>query len=294
VGSVPTYRQGLVLIATAGLLWSLMALMIRLVPDADTWQVLFFRSLGLLPVLYFLLARSGGSPMRMIRAGGWTGLVAGLSLVGAFAGAIAAIQSTSVANAVFLFSIAPLLSAVLGWAILGERVLAHTWIAIALALAGIFIIVREGLSAGAGLGNLAALGSAVCFSIFTVLSRQSDTVPAILLGGFLSAIVASAVILAGETGFRISPVSLVICLLMGALVLGFGMTLFSWGGRAVPAAEMGLLALIEVLFAPVWVWLFLGETASSATLAGGAVVLAAIVLNTVLGHWRRSSLPSPL
>lgn len=294
MGGNPTYRQGLILIAAAGVLRSLMALMIRLVPDADTWQVLFYRSLGVLPVLYRLLARSGGSPARSVIASGWTGPVAGMSLVGALAGAIAAIQSTTVANAVFLFFAAPLPSALLGWAIPKVRVQSHTWIAIALASAGIFVIVREGLSAGAGTGNLAALISAACFSVFTVLSRRIDTVPAILLGGILSAAVAAAVILAGGTGFGISSGSLAICLLMGAAVLGLGMTLFSLGGRSVPAAEMGLLALLEVLLAPVWVRLFLGEASSGATFAGGAVVLAAIVLNTVIGQRRRSSLPAPL
>jgi drug/metabolite transporter, DME family len=293
----PTYRQGVILILTAGVMWSLMGLLIRLVGDVGTWQVLFYRSLGMVPVLFVAIAlRSSGHPFRAIAATGLIGVIGGASLVGAFAGAIFAIQSTTVANAVFLFSATPLLSAILGRAILGERVQPQTWIAIGIALAGIFIMVRDGLSAGAGLGNLTALLSAAAFAVFTVLTRRrsfGDPMPVILLGALFSMATAALMIgLRGDT-FVVAPRSIAIAMAMGAVILGLGLSIFAIGGRVVPAAEMSLLALLEVLLGPVWVWLFLDETASAATLVGGAVVLAAIVFNTLAGQRRGAAAPTP-
>ena len=223
-------------------------------------------------------------------------MIGGASLVGAFAGAIFAIQSTTVANAVFLFSATPLLSAILGRLILGERVQPQTWIAICVALAGIFIMVRDGLSAGAGLGNLAALLSAAAFAVFTVMTRRrnfGDPMPVILLGAVFSAATAAVMIGMRGDSFAIPPRGIAIAMAAGAIILGLGLSIFAVGGRVVPAAEMSLLSLLEVLLGPVWVWLFLNETASAATLVGGAVVLAAIVFNTLAGQRRGAAAAAP-
>ena len=72
-------------------------------------------------------------------------------------------------------------------------------------------------------------------------------------------------------------------LAMGAVILALGMVMYTLGSRVIPAAELTLLSLIEVLLAPLWVFLFLGETASTATFLGGGVLLAAVALNAVLG-----------
>jgi drug/metabolite transporter, DME family len=295
--SRPTYRQGVILILTAGIMWSLMGLLIRLIGDVGTWQVLLYRSLGMVPVLFIAIAlRSGGHPLRAVAATGLAGVIGGASLVGAFAGAIFAIQSTTVANAVFLFSATPLLSAILGRVILGERVQPQTWIAIGVALAGIFIMVRDSLSAGAGLGNLAALLSAAAFAVFTVMTRRrnfGDPMPVILMGALFSAATAAVMIGMRGDSFVIAPRGIAIAMAAGAILLGLGLSIFAVGGRVVPAAEMSLLSLLEVLLGPIWVWLFLDETASAATLVGGAVVLAAIVFNTLAGQRRTSVITAP-
>jgi drug/metabolite transporter, DME family len=109
----------------------------------------------------------------------------------AFAGAIYAIQTTTIANAVFLFSASPFVAAVLGWILLGERVRPWTWAAIALAAFGMYIMVREGLETGALAGNIAALLSAVGFGAFSVALRWGkvgDMLPVALLGGVFSII----------------------------------------------------------------------------------------------------------
>jgi len=185
-----TYRGGVALVLAAAVMWSLMGLAIRALGDAGTWQVLFYRSLGLVPVLFAVIwQRSGGHPVARIRAIGWPGLVGGSGLVLAFAGGIHAIQATTIANAVFLFAAAPLMTAVMARGLLKEPVRPATWGAIALAGVGMFVMVREGLAIGAGWGNLSALLSAAGFAAFTIAlrwGRLADMLPAVLIGGVLS------------------------------------------------------------------------------------------------------------
>jgi drug/metabolite transporter, DME family len=276
---------GILLVLMAGVLWSFMGLAIRNIEVAGTWSILFWRSLGTIPVLLAFIAwRSGGHPVQRLKGVGLTGVLGGVSLVVAFAGAIFAIQSTTVANAVFLFSASPFLAALLGWAILREPVRRATWIAIAVAGIGMFIMVREGLAAGALAGNVAALLSALGFAAFTVAlrwGRLSDMVPAVVLGGVFSTIVAGIMVATLGQPLLVPAHDIVISMGMGGGVLATGMILYTLGSRAIPAAELTLLSLIEVMLAPIWVWWFLGETATVATFVGGAILLAAVVFNAV-------------
>ena len=289
------YRRGIALVVTGAALWSLMPLAIRQMGDAGAWQVLFYRSVALIPFLYWVVhRRSGGRTGARLRATGRAGVIGGIGLVFAFAGAIVAIQEVPVANAVFLFAAAPLITAVLAWLLLGEPVRRATWGAIAVAAAGIFVMVREGLVLGAGLGNIAALLSAAGFATFTVTlrwRRLDDMLPAVMVGGILSALVGAAVILARGESFALPVQSLGLAAVMGAGLLGLGMASYTAGSRVVPAAEIGILSLVEMMLAPIWVWLFLGERASAATFAGGAVLLGAIALNALTGMRHR---PPPI
>jgi drug/metabolite transporter (DMT)-like permease len=284
------YGTGVVLVVLAGVSWSLQGLVFRQIEEAGSWAVLVWRSLGMVPVLLgFLVWRAGGSPLPAIRKVGLAGALGGLGLVGAFGGAIHAIQATTMANAVFLFAASPFLAALLGWAVLRERVAPQTWGAIAIALVGILVMVREGLAGGALLGNVAALLSALGFAVFTVTlrwRRLDDTLPVVLLGSLLS-IVAGALI-AGQVGQALAvplPDALW-SLFMGAATLSGGMVLYTLGSRVIPAAELALLSNVEVMLAPLWVWLLLGETASAGTLLGGAILLAAVLANGVSGARR--------
>lgn len=286
-----SYRTGVVLVLVAATLWSLMGLAIRMLGDAGTWQVLFYRSLGMAPVLFLTVAyRSGWHPFQRIRAAGWPGFIGGAGLVFAFSGAIYAIQSTTVANAVFLFAAAPLFTAVMAWLILKEPVRRATWGAIGLAGIGMFVMVREGLSIGAGWGNLAAIASAAGFSAFTISlrwGRVANMLPSVLTGGVLSVIVAGIVIAARGESLALPPRSIAIAMLMGAVLLAFGLAIYTVGSRVVAAAELGLLSMAEVMLAPVWVWLILGESASIGTFLGGAILLAAIAFNAATGMRHR-------
>ena len=289
------YTTGIVLVLCAGVLWSVMGLAIRQMEVASTWHILFWRSLGVLPVLLgFIAWRSGGKPWGRLCSVGLPGLLGGIGLIVAFAGAIFAIQSTTIANAVFLFAASPFLAAVLGWLLLGERVRPATWIAIAVAGAGMFIMVREGLAAGALSGNIAALLSALGFAIFTLALRWgklSDMMPAVVIGALFSMLVALIVLWSQGSSVFVPLHDIAISISMGMILLGFGMVFYTLGSTVVPAAELTLLSMTEVLLAPIWVWLLLSETASSGTFVGGAILMAAVAGNALSGIRRK---PVPL
>ena len=284
------YGTGMLLVVLAGILWSSQGLIFRQIDTAGTWATLFWRSVGMVPVLLaFLVWRAGGSPVGLIRKVGLAGVLGGIGLVGAFAGAIYSIQATTIANAVFLFAASPFLTAILGWIVLRERVRPETWGAMAVGMVGIFLMVREGLSGGALGGNVAALLSALGFAVFTVSLRWkgvADTLPSVLLGGIFSLTVGAVV--AGQLGqtLAVPMADALWAMAMGAVTLTGGMILYTLGSRVVPAAELALLSNIEVVLAPIWVWLFLNETASAATFVGGAVLVAAVTVNGILGARR--------
>lgn len=281
------YGTGVALVATAGMLWSTQGLFVRLIDSHDTWAILFWRGLGTWPVLLAAMALTSRAPVGpRLSAVGLTGVVGGLGLVFAFGGSIYAMQSTTIANAVFLFSASPFFAAVLGWLILGERVRPATWAAIGVALFGVALMVREGLAIGALEGNAAAVTSALGFAAFTITlrwGRLTDMLPAVIVGAFLSMLTAAAVRL-GQGGTPLLPLhDALIAMGIGVVQVGLGMVLYTRGSTVIPAAELTLLSMLEVLFAPVWVWLVLGETATAGTFIGGAVLMAAVAFNGLSG-----------
>lgn len=287
------YGTGVALVLAAGLAWSFQALIIRQIDAAGSWAVLFWRSLWMLPVLALFLAwQTGGAPLAAIRKAGAAGMVGGLGLVAAMGGAVVAFQTTTVANAAFLMAAAPLLAAILGRLVLGEPVAPRTWVAIGMAVAGILVMVNGALAAGEWLGNAAALASALGFAVFSVAlrwRRLDDSLPLSVLGSLLATIAgAGAAFQAGQT-LGIPAAEIGWCALMGMVTLSGGMILFTLGSRVVPSGELVLMSNVEIILAPVWVWLLLGETASASTLAGGGVVMAAILFNG-LGGMRRQAL----
>jgi DME family drug/metabolite transporter len=291
------YGTGVALVFVAGIVWSTQGLIFRQITEAGTWSVLFWRSVGMLPVLLgFLAWRAKGVPFGLIRKVGLAGAMGGLGLVMAFAGAIYSIQATTIANAVFLFAASPFFTAILAWLILREEVRPATWAAIALAMVGIFIMVREGLAAGAMAGNVAALISAMGFAIFTITlrwGRLSDMLPAVVLGGVFSIIAGALVAGQLDQPLLVPLPDILYAMGMGAVTLAGGMVLYTLGSRVIPAAEAALLSNVEVMLAPIWVWLFLGETASTGTFVGGAVLMVAVIFNALSGA-RRMQTSAPM
>jgi len=289
------HRFGVLFVFGAGVLWSTVGLGIRLIEDAVVWQILLYRSVSLSLLLYvFIRRRSRESPFAQIRRTGFPAVIAGLSLVAAYSGGIYAIQSTSVANAMLLFATAPFMAAVLGWLVLREPVRLATWVAIAVAIAGIAIMVADKSGGVAVTGSLAALASAFGFAVFTVALRwgkSDEMLPSVFLSGLFGIIVTSCTCLFLELSLVLSIRDGGIAMGMGVFQVGAGLILYTLGSRSLPAAELALLSLAEVLLGPLWVWLFIGETATLNTLTGGAVLLAAISGNALSGKRRK---PPPI
>lgn len=289
--SADSHKHGILFVFAAGVLWSTVGLGIRLIEDAVVWQILFYRSVSMSIFLYVVIRlRSGESPFTQIRRVGFPAVIAGLALVAAYSGGIYAIQNTSVANAMLLFATAPFMTAVLGWLVLREPVRMATWISIVVALGGIAIMVADKSGGVALQGSLAALGSALGFAIFTVAlrwGRTGEMLPSVFLSGVFAIVITFFVCHLSGLSTIISINDSGVAMSMGVFQVGAGLILYTLGSRSLPAAELALLSLAEVLLGPLWVWLFLGETASINTLIGGVVLLTAIVGNALSGKRRK-------
>ena len=278
-----SHRQGVAFVLAAGALWSTVGLGIRLIEDASVRQILLYRSIALSVFLYAVInLRSSETPFSQLRRSGSPAIVAGLALVAAYSGGIYSIQVIPVANALLLFAAAPFITAVLGKIFLHEQVRSATWIAIIVAVTAMAIMVSGQTSYGAVGGSLAALGSAFGFSIFTIALRwgkSDEMLPAVFLSGLFAIIITLAICLALGLPLILSSRDGSISMAMGIFQVGAGLVLYTLGSRKLPAAELTLLSLAEVLLGPFWVWLFLGEDASIRTLIGGILLLAAIAGN---------------
>jgi len=281
------YGRGVLYVLLAGVLWSTVGLGVRLIDDASAWQILLYRAFTLTPFLFVVLwIRSGGHPFAVIRQAGPSAFFAGFALFFAYAGGIYAIQSTTVASALLIFAAAPMFAALLGWLVLGERLRPATGLAIAAAIIGVAVMVSEGFSTGNLVGNLAALGSALGFAIYTVILRRGksrDMMPSVFLSGLVTIVMSSLICLALGHSLVLTANDMSVAMVMGVGQVGFGLVLYTLGSKTVPSAEMTLLALGEVLLAPVWVWMYMGEVPSQVTIIGGSILLAAIVGNSVTG-----------
>ena len=276
------HSTGVALVLTAGAMLSLGGITLRHMEAAGGWQILFYRSLTFFIVLVLYLAfRYRARTVRAFVGVGRPGLVVALSLGLGSACYVFALLLTTVANALFLISSAPFMAAVLGWIALRERVRPATWITMTIALAGISIMIFNGLQSGRLLGNIVALGTPVSFAIMLVTLRAAgrrDMIPAICLGGLVGAALGFAM----SDTLAISRHDLVLCLFLGIVQYTGGFVLITLGARYLPAAEVALLSLAEIVLAPLWVWIGVGEVPTLLTLAGGGIVLSGVVAQAVM------------
>jgi DME family drug/metabolite transporter len=286
-----TYFNGVLLVLMAGVFWSTMGIGIRNIEAANVWQILLYRSFSLSVFLFILIAfRSGFKPIKAIKKAGVAGIIGSWGLVVAFSGGVYAIQTTTVANAMFLFASAPFFAAILGWFILRESVRKITWIATAVAAMGIAVMVIGSFSVGHMVGNISALLAAVGFSIFTIALRWgklADMLPAVFLAGIFATVTSATICYFVEFNFVLSANDASITLAMGVFQVGAGLAIYTIGSKVVPAAELTLLSMTEVLLGPLWVWIFVGETVTSNTLIGGVILLMAIAWNALTGLKRK-------
>ena len=276
-------------VLSAGLCMSLGGPIIRLADDSTPWQFLFYRSIGAAAIIlvYFLVTRR--PVLDLVRSAGMNGLVGGLGLAVAFTGYVWGVMHSTVANALFLISASPLVAAFLGWMVLRERVARSMWFAMFGVIVGVTIMIGEGLAEGDLLGDLAALASAVGFAGFSVAirrGRDTDMSPTILIGAAITTAFSAVMAAAGGTGLAAPMMDVGLAAAYGVLVIGAGIFMLTIGARNVPAAELLVLSLTEVVFASIWVWLAFGEVPSVLTLVGGLIILGSIGGQAVVGMRR--------
>ncbi|MCC6195407.1 MAG: DMT family transporter [Burkholderiales bacterium] len=281
------HRRAVVMMIVAAICWSTGGLLVRKLSITSAWEIVFWRSLFMAAFVALVLAVMHGRGMpRAVRGAGMPGLVAGVLLAGTFFFFIASLTRTTVANTFVLMSVSPFLAALAARVVLKEPVAARTWIAMAIAFAGILVMFGGAVDAGQLAGNLLALGVSVCFAAqLTVLRKFHATVdmlPMVMIAGLVSVVPAFA--LAGP--FAATGHDLAILAVMGCAQLGVGCLLATAASRTLSATELGLLALLEPILGPLWVWLLLGEHPGTLALVGGALVLSAVVANQLLAAWR--------
>ncbi len=288
------YSRGVMLVLIAGCFWSIGGLVVRLIDNATEWHILFYRSLALvLTLLTYIAINNRGRLVRTFLTAGPSSILAGVFLGTAFASWIFAMTHTTIANAMFVLAAAPFMSAVIAHIVLKERVKSITWLCMSGAVIGIAIMVSEGALVGTLAGNLLALGAAFGFSCFSVTLRAGkavDMTPAICWAGVWGATLSGFMLAITQTDMHVSTHDLMLCSLLGLIQVGLGLVLFTIGSRHVPAGELALLSLTEVVLGPIWVWIGVGETPSFYTLLGGCVVLAAICAQALFGIFRERAL----
>jgi len=274
---ISLHNRAVIMMVLSATIISTSGLFIRNLETATAWQVVFWRGLSLaVAILGFQAYTHRRATFTQFKRVGRLGVFGGLFLSGGLIGYVLAITNTTVANATFTMSAIPLFTAVLAWLVLGERVSLTTVAAIATAVGGIALMVGDGIATGTALGNFMALFTAVCLACFVVILRKGravDMLPATSIGATFSVIIA-AYMMGGSPAPLLRDVAL--CLILGGLIAGSGHVLFVSASRALLGAELSLLALIEFILGPIWVWAFINETPSPMTLFGGSLVLAAV------------------
>ena len=272
------HRRGRLFVALAALAWSTAGLLQRELSVGVATQLAGRAVFAVLGLLAYVAIAEQGAVVRAFRAIGRGGLaVAALAAIssGSF---ILALNHASVANVLFMQALAPILAAALG-SLLGEPVSRRTWIAIALATAGVTLMVGgpgHPSALGVGLSLVMALG----FAGMLVLTRHLRGVsmaPATCLSQFVVLVAAAPFAHPGQVDGR----NLVLLALLGVGQIGLGLIFLTIGGRLIPAAEVALITLLEIVLGPLWVWIVLSEQPSTATIAGGAIVLGAVTFQTL-------------
>lgn len=277
-------------VALAAVAWSTAGILQReLSVDVPTQLAgrALFAVVGL--AAYIAIAERGGL-VRAFRAVGRGGLaVAGLMAVasGSF---IIALNHSSVANILFMQALAPVLAAVLGMTV-GETVVRRTWIAMAVALAGVGVMVG-GPSRPNALGLGLSLLMTTSFAATLVITRHKRDVsmaPATCLSQVIVLLIAAPLSSPGSASGR--DAALMVALGVGQI--GLGLVFLTIGGRLIPAAEVALITLLEVVLGPMWVWIFLSEQPGVATLVGGAIVLGAVAIQAGAAGSEPQPVPGP-
>lgn len=270
----------------AASLWSFAGVVTRHLEAARGFEISFWRSLFAALFLIAVLAwRQGTRAMaHSVFAGGRLGLVSGLMWASMFICYMLALTMTTVANVLIVSSLSPLLTALLAWTFLSQRIAPRTWLAIAVAGVGMLWMFTGSLSLAGGLSIPALL---VAFAVplttatnYVLLNRAGqhvDLMPSVLIGAVLSTLL----MIPCAWPMQASLHDIIILALLGMFQLALPCMMVVAAAKTLSAPAISLLGLLEVLLGPFWTWLGAGEVPAQATLMGGAVVVAALALNEI-------------
>ena len=274
-----SHFHGVLIVIASGVIFSFGPLTLRATTEATDWQFLAYRSgsAGLVASLWLVLRRRR-SVISVLRAADPRTWLAGVLLGGTMVCFVLALTRITVAPVALMQTAAPMVAAGAGWVLLAERVRPAAWAAIGLGAVGVAVMLGGNLgsvnTAGLALASLTPVG----LGLYSVLLRSAPTgdllVP-IVVAGVLSGGAGAVMSLAGP-GLGLPAGDALMGFIAGGVLIGLGLPLFNYGHRLVPAAEIELLLLTEVVLAPLWVWIWPGETPGAATLAGGALLLASV------------------
>ena len=291
------YLVGCLLVVLGGIVLSLGVLCVRGASTSDAWQYLFWRALAFAFVLGLVAAqRHSVSPLVQMRRLGAFAWVSVSAMVASQVCFIIAIKLGSTAEVFFLMSLAPMMAAVLARPLLGERFGAQSVLAIAIALGGVAAMtglnwttdgLRLGSWEGEWLPRLLALATAFTFALYLLATRgarPADLDAALVAVGIITAIVSAIMLLWYGVPFAASTTDTALALLHGSAILSIGLVLFARGSRIVPGVTLAMLAQSETVAAPIWTYLVLDETTTPSVIAGGALIVVAVIMQASEGQ----------
>jgi drug/metabolite transporter (DMT)-like permease len=285
-----THTKAVFLMVAVTLMWSIAGVITRHLEHARSFEVTFWRSFftvaSLLVILPFF---QGGVVFTRIRQGGWPLWLSGACWSVMFTAFMVALTLTSVANVLVTMAIGPFVTALIARIFIGHRVPARTWGAILVAGAGIAYMYAAQVDGGQLAGTLVALLVPLASGVNWTVTQRShaqgcdvDLVPAVLVGAAIS----SLVTLPLAMPLQASAHDVGLLAVLGLVQLAIPCALAVVCARVLKAPEIALLALLEVIFGIVLAWVGADEIPSQTVLAGGALVIGALVLNELAG-WRQ-------
>ena len=272
-------RRGQVYVALAAVAWSTAGVLQRQLTLDTATQVCGRAAFAGVALLAYVAVVERGRVVQAFRSIGLAGIAVALCVATASGSFIAALNHTSVARVLFFLALSPVLAALLARVALGEPLTRRTVLAMALALVGVTVMIGapgEGSLAGDSLAFVATLAFALMI-VITRWRRDVSMAPATCL----AQVILVAVFLPFASPGDIGGDDVLWLAALGIGQIGLGFALLTVGARLIPAAQVGLITLLEVVLGPVWVWLALDERPSALTLLGGAIVIVAIVIQTL-------------
>ena len=269
----------------AGLLWSFGPLIVRYMdqPNQVPWQYLFTRGIVIFLLLnIYLFFEEGKDFYKNYLKAGVSGLIGGCGLALAMITFIYSIINTSAAITLLCLAAMPFLTALLGFLFLKESISLNVWIAILVAAIGIIIMALGNTNKGSLLGLVFGLASAIGFSVFSVTLRWRKETPkftTVSIAGLICVVVSSIIMIETQQSFVSSSYNQGLFSIHGTFVC-LGLILYSLGSKAIPAAELTLLSLTEIIGGIFWVWLPLlgiNEIPSNNTIIGGFLIFMSII-----------------